>query len=251
MCKQAQYDTADGTPPAGVTCGRAAVPTRTGRSPDPGRSEITGLRRVDGPQAAVTENGGVGELCAWVDESGSDRARDPDTYILAAALCAAEAMDGVRELMRPLLTRGHAKVHWREETKPARRAAITDQVRSCALQHVIVVRSGLVTDSSRRPRQAALKRLLQELDQRQVRQAILESRGHDDRHDRDLHARLQRNHDIGGRIKMSHRAGPTDPGLWIADAVCGAVTASRTGTPGYLEMLAEQITMITIDWQGH
>lgn len=190
------------------------------------------------------------DLCAWVDESGSDRARDPGTYILAAALCAEDAMDDVRDLMRPLLTRGHSKVHWREETKPARRAAITNQVRSCGLEHLIVVRSGLVTDSVHRPRQATLKRLLHELDQQRVRHAILESRGHDDRHDRDLHARLQRTHHISGRIKLSHRPGPTDPGLWIADAVCGAVSASRTGTPQYLEMLGDQVTVVTIDWTG-
>lgn len=159
-------------------------------------------------------------------------------------------MEGVRDLMRPLLTRGHSKVHWREETKPARRLAIAKQVRSCGLHHLIVVRSGLVTDSVHRPRQATLKRLLHELDQRQVRSVILESRGHDDRRDRELHARLQRTHHISGRIKMSHWPGPTDPGLWIADAVCGAVSAFRTRTAEYLELLSDQTTIITIDRAG-
>ena len=189
---------------------------------------------------------------AWVDESGSDRTLDPDTYILAAALVARDAMDDVRAQMRPLLTRGHKKVHWSEETKPARRRVITGEVRSCAIDHLIVVRQGINSDTHHRPRRAALKQLLHELDQREVEHAILESRGPaDDRRDRDLHDRLRRNREIDGGLKVSHVPGPADPGLWVADAVCGAVSSSRTGAPEYLEMLAEQVTLITIDWQGN
>ena len=193
----------------------------------------------------------MAEMYAWVDESGSDRTLDPNTYILAAALVARDAMDDVRDQMRPLLTRGHKKVHWSEETKPARRLAITNQVRSCAIDHLIVVRNGIETDTHQRPRNAALKQLLHELDQREIAQAILESRGpSDDQRDRKLHDRLRRTREIGGSLKMSHVPGPADAGLWVADAVCGAVSSSRTGTGEYLEMLAEQVTVITIDWQG-
>jgi hypothetical protein len=181
----------------------------------------------------------MAEMHAWVDESGSDRTRDPNTYILAAVLCVREAMDDVRAQMQPLLTRGHNKVHWRDETKPARRLAITNQVSSCAIDHLIVVRHGIETDTHRRPRNTALKHLLHELDQREVAQAILESRGPaDDRRDRQLHDRLRRNREIGGGLKVSHVPGPADPGLWVADAVCGAVSSARTGATEYLEMLA-------------
>lgn len=154
--------------------------------------------------------------------------------------------------MRPLLTRGHSKVHWREETKPARRRAITNEVRSCAVDHLIVVRHGIETDTHHRPRRAALKQLLRELDQLEVAHAILESRGPaDDRRDQELHERLRRTREIGGALKVSHVPGPADPGLWVADAVCGAVSSSRTGAPEYLEMLADRVTVITIDWQGN
>lgn len=194
----------------------------------------------------------MAELHAWVDESGSDRALDPNTYILAAALCARDAMDDVRTRMLPLKTRGHSKVHWREETKPGRRRAITREVRSCAIDHLIVVRNGVETDSHHRPRRAALKQLLHELDRLEVAHAVFESRGpSDDHRDRQLHDRLRRTREIGGQLKVSHVPGPADPGLWVADAVCGAVSSSRTGVPEYLAMLAEQVTVITIDWQGN
>jgi hypothetical protein len=194
----------------------------------------------------------MAELHAWVDESGSDSARDPNTYILAAALCAPGAMDDVRSRMLQLRSRGHNKLHWREETKPIRRRRITDQVCSCALDHVIVVRIGTGSETRVRPRRSAMKQLLHELDRRGVAHAIFESRGPaDDRRDRQLHEHLRRDGQIDGQLKMSHVAGPADPGLWVADAVCGAVSSSRTGAPEYLDALAEQVTVITIDWRGN
>lgn len=190
----------------------------------------------------------MAELHAWVDESGSHRTKDPNTYILVAALCPEDAMDDVRQTMRPLL-KGSSKVHWRTETKHARRVAITEAVRSCRLDHLIVVRNGLDTETTQRPRRAALKRLLRELDQRQVTHAILEARGRaDDAKDTQLHEYLRRTQAISGGLHISHVPGPKDPGLWVPDAVCGAVTANRTGKPHYLEMLNDQITMVTIDW---
>lgn len=192
------------------------------------------------------------EMHAWIDESGSDSRRDPNTYILAAALCAQGAMDEVRAQMLPLLTRGHRKVRWSDETKPARRRAITEVVRSCGIAHLIVVRQGQGAETRDRPRNAALAQLLRELDRRQVVQAVLESRGRvDDRRDRTLHDRLRRNREIAGTLKMSHEVGPADAGLWVADALCGAVSSSRTGAPEYLELLGGQVTVVTIDWHGN
>lgn len=41
-------------------------------------------------------------LRAWVDESGSDHARDPGTYILAAAVVSTIEEDAVRTVMSSL-----------------------------------------------------------------------------------------------------------------------------------------------------
>lgn len=196
----------------------------------------------------------MAELHAWVDESGSHQALDPYTYILAAALCPQDAMDDVRALMQTLRAPGSPKLHWRDETKPARRAAIAAAVSSCeTIEHLIVVRSGVAVESHRRPRSATLKHLLFELDQRQVKRAVFESRGTaDDRRDVEVVRNLRdRQQAISPALKVDHVPGPNDAGLWVADALCGAVSSSRTGEPRYLEMLAARVTMITIDKDGH
>lgn len=196
----------------------------------------------------------MADLHAWVDESASDRTRDPHTYILAAALCPADAMDDVRTVMSGLRMRGTPKVHWRDETKPERRMAITAAIASCeAIDHLIVVRSGAANDSKARPRAAALKQLLLELDQRQVRRAVFESRGRaDDARDLEVLRMLRdRQGLITPALKVDHVPGRVDEGLWVADAVCGVVSAARTGEGVYLEVLAERVTIVTIDHTGH
>lgn len=192
-------------------------------------------------------------LHAWVDESGSDWSRDPNTYILAAALCADSAVEDVQAVMRPLRRRGTSKLHWRDETDPARRMAITETVAGCTgLQHVIVVRVGITGESRRRPRHVALKQLLMRLDELQVSRAVLESRGPaDDGRDVELFRHLRdRQQVIGGRLQMHHAPGRTDEGLWVADAVCGVVSASRTGQQQYLKILQDRVTLIVVDRDG-
>lgn len=56
-------------------------------------------------------------LRAWVDESGSDHARDPGTYILAAAVVSTIEEDTVRTVMSSLRM-SQRKVHWRDEGTP-------------------------------------------------------------------------------------------------------------------------------------
>jgi hypothetical protein len=118
----------------------------------------------------------VAELHAWVDESGSDQAVDPNTYILAAALCPHDALDSIRSLMESLRVPGTRKLHWRDETKPQRRMKITQAIAdSDAVEHLVVIRAGLPTDSHKRPRQIALRRLLLELDRREVMPCAVQS----------------------------------------------------------------------------
>lgn len=196
----------------------------------------------------------MAELHAWVDESESDRTLDPHTYLFAAVLCPEDAMDQVRGLMQTLRVPGTPKVHWRDETKPARRAAITAAVAACEqLEHLVVVRAGKPSETRRRPPAATLKQLLYELDRREVKRVVFESRGPaDDQRDLEVVRNLRdRQGHISPALKVDHVAGRSDAGLWVADAVCGVVTSSRTGQPGYLETLSERITIVTIDHTGH
>lgn len=155
--------------------------------------------------------------------------------------------------MRPLRRRGTPKLHWRDETKPARRMAITETIAGCPdLEHLIVVRVGVASENQRRPRRAALKQLLLHLDDLKVGRAVLESRGTaDDRRDIEVLRHLRdRQHTISTRLRVDHAPGRTDEGLWVPDAVCGAMLASRLGTPEYLEVLRGRVTVVTIDHRG-
>jgi hypothetical protein len=55
---------------------------------------------------------------------------------------------------------------------------------------------------------------------------------------------------VTGRLRMDQVAGRADEMLWLPDAVCGAVVASRVGEPVYLETLSDRITVTTGTWPG-
>lgn len=93
-----------------------------------------------------------------------------------------------------------------------------------------------------------MARLLIELDERGVGHALIESRGSaDDRRDRTVHDGLRRARSLVGPLHISHAPGPSDPGLWIADIVCGAYAASRNGDPEFFEVVTARATVIDVE----
>ncbi|MGL4744885.1 MAG: hypothetical protein ACRCXL_10925 [Dermatophilaceae bacterium] len=188
----------------------------------------------------------AGTLRAWVDESGSDRARDPGTYILAAAIGRHDAEPTTRHQMSQLRLPGQIKLHWRDESAK-RRQAIIRAVANCEIEHLVVVRAGAVDDRPERRRRKCLERLLYELELKYVHDIVLESRGRaDDRRDLDLLNALRGGRNISTTIRLTHVIGRSEPMLWIPDAVAGTVTSSRTGEPRHRQVLEEQLTLIEI-----
>lgn len=90
-------------------------------------------------------------LTAWGDESGSDRKRDPNTYILGAIIADEAAAVRMRENMRSLLLPGQRKVHWRVESDK-RRDLIIDVIAESGLNGVVVARTGLEDERDERRR---------------------------------------------------------------------------------------------------
>jgi hypothetical protein len=184
---------------------------------------------------------------AWVDESGSDGKADPDTYLLAAAICEVATAELARASLRSLLSPGQRKLHWRDESDKRRRQ-IVEHLAGMHLEHVVVVRNGMPGERFERRRRKCLNRLLVELDGMAVDHVVLESRGAaDDRRDRKVLEYLRQNHALQGKVHMDHAKGPSDPLLWAPDTVCGAVTQHRVGNLGYLELLAAKVEIITLD----
>lgn len=185
-------------------------------------------------------------LRAWVDESGSDHTRDPGAYVLAAAIGRREAEPETREQITRLRLPGQVKLHWRDESD-RRRTAIARAIANCDLEHLVVVRTGSVSDRPERRRRKCFERLLFELETKTVSQVVLESRGPaDDRRDVQMLNALRGQHYLSSSLRITHVIGRTEPMLWIPDAVCGAVTGARTGTTVYQRALHTRLTLVEI-----
>lgn len=207
--------------------------------------------RQNGPAlpraGAGTLKGDSVSFQAWVDESQSNRAADPDVYLLAAAVCAPAQVEEARNVMRGLLLPGQRKLHWRDED-PRRRLHIVRTLAGAPLEHLVVVRIGLVGERPERRRRYCLERLLYELDQLGVHTVTVESRGRkDDDRDRAMLDYLRRRRMLISPLHLDHQSGPSDALLWAPDAVCGAVTRARVGDVDYLAVLESKVEVITID----
>jgi hypothetical protein len=115
---------------------------------------------------------------AWVDESGSDRAQDPGTYILAAVVLETILEDDVRKTMRSMRLPGQEKLHWRDEDA-RRRRKIATTVATVPAHNFVVVRSTplVLPHDPERARRKCFERLIWELAQMGVDEAVFESRG--------------------------------------------------------------------------
>lgn len=183
-------------------------------------------------------------LLAYVDETMSDSRKDPGTYVLAAGVCHPTELSQIRASMLGLKLRGQQKVHWRDESDK-RKAAIIATVSALPLSHVVVIRDQMEGARPERRRRLCLERLLFELDRLDVQTVTFESRGPaDDARDRDMVGALRARQVIAGGLRMEHEKGPREAALWVPDAVCGAITADRTGEHQYLAAISPSMEVI-------
>jgi hypothetical protein len=189
----------------------------------------------------------VGDLSAFIDESGSYRSLDPNTYILAAAIYDPEASEKASAAMRGLLLPGQVKVHWHDEDE-RRRRKLVNEVAALDGVGLIIVRNGLPGEKDERRRRLCGERMYYELQQRGVQNAVFESRGPaDDRRDRTHLDTLKASRKIPGSFRVNHLAGRIEPLLWVPDILCGALSQARTGNDTYMERLGEMVDIITLE----
>lgn len=184
---------------------------------------------------------------AYIDESESDRRSDPNTYILATALVHDDHQDEVRADFRRLLRSGQRKLHWHAESGNSREAIIKT-ITVAPVLHVVVVREGRTDEPVERRRRKCLERLAYELHGREIQHLTVEAR-ETKQNARELRhfSTLRASKTIGASMRLSHVPGPSEPLLWIPDAVAGAVAAHRTGTPRYLELLHDVIDFVRLE----
>jgi len=129
----------------------------------------------------------------------------------------------------------------------ARHDRVVDVITRLPLTAVVVVRQGPQAEPDERRRRKCFEVLLLELIEAGCVELVLESRGtRADKRDRDLLDALRARKQATG-LRLSHSPGPADPVLWIADAMCGAVVADRTGRPRWLTRLEDQVTVLHVD----
>jgi len=185
-------------------------------------------------------------MLAWGDESGSISSIDPGVYVMAAVIAGAQHADALRDGVRPLLRKGEKKLHWRTDAD-RRHDSVIGAIVELPIEAFVVVRRGPATDKSERRRRKCLETLLPELTLRGCDHLVMESRGPtDDRRDRDMLDAMRAKKEIVG-LRLDHAPGPADPVLWIADAVCGAVVAHRTGESRWLEAIADRVMIRNLD----
>lgn len=185
-------------------------------------------------------------LTAWADESGSIRADDPGAYLFGVALVEPEHFDGVRAAVGGLRLRSQKKLHWRDESEK-RRHLVVKTIASLPLQSLVVIRVGPVDDKDERRRRKCFEVLLPEVARLGCATLTLESRGrHLDELDMKVVAALRTQHVVSSSIRVNHVAGPAEPLLWVADALCGAYVAHRTSRGSYFDLLAERTRIVNI-----
>lgn len=164
---------------------------------------------------------------AFTDESL--RFERPGKYILAAAVIEDALIPHVREALAPLANR-HGGFHW-TAADGSERLKAAELVAGLPALHIVVVGSDLNAGKQERARRSCLKRLLYELDAAEVHNLVMDSRGPaGDARDLKMVATCRANRAIGTQLRISHAKPHTEPLLWVADAVAGAVGLEALGT---------------------
>lgn len=183
-------------------------------------------------------------LTAWGDESGSQPAADPGTYILSAVLIEDERVEEIRATMSSLKLPGEKKLHW-NKASDERRIELIECCTSLPLCGIVVVHNELGA-SDRRQRRKCLEHILPHLDSHDCETLTLESRSNADASDVDIIQKFRARGVLGAKLRIEHAIGRNEPVLAVADIVCGAVVQHRVGNPQYLAKLGGLIELRAI-----
>ena len=169
---------------------------------------------------------------AYLDESFHEGGQF-GFYVLAAVVPAAE-LDQARDAMRTLHGgRRTNKLHWNEMDDRDRHTAATAAA-SLTGTNLVVIGAPVPPRGQERARRIVLRRLVGELHALGVLEITAEPRGSVlDRRDVELLRSVRLDLPKGTRVHLDHQRGETEPLLWLADIVAGAVPASRQGRTRY------------------
>lgn len=138
------------------------------------------------------------------------------------------------------------KLHWRGESNRRRRRIVRD-IAQADIAHLAVVRTGRDGERAERSRRKCLERLLHELGRRGIQTVVLESRGRaDDMRDVSMVDALRAQRRVSARVRVAQAVGRNEPLLWVADAVCGALSSALIGADEFRTLLGGRIAVFDI-----
>ncbi|WP_372491874.1 hypothetical protein [Nocardiopsis dassonvillei] len=182
-----------------------------------------------------------------MDESESDRRKDPNSYLLAAAVFEDHVCDDARAIRRDLKLKEDRKLHWHKESHPRRRN-IVSRISDLEVIHMVIVRNGRPGERSERRRRKCLEKLFCELESADVAKAVLEARERKQNlSDVQMLQSMRSRRLLRTDFRIEHLPGPAEELLWVADAVAGAVTAKRCGNSEFLDVLGSCLELHEID----
>lgn len=169
-----------------------------------------------------------GGLQAWGDESMRTARTDRPAYLLGAAVADPAVCGDMRDTLRALPRRG-PKLHWRQQDDRARDRAIS-RIGRFDVYHVVVVAAPIDPRRQERARALCLERLAWLLDRQGVQTLTLEARPAQLMR-RDLRTvdALRGKHALPSGLRVGHSQPDTEPMLWVADQVLGALGEAMTG----------------------
>ncbi len=156
---------------------------------------------------------------AYVDESEPGGGLDHTVYVMAAVLIDAADASEARGAVRSATPKRMRKLHWYEALGGQRLTWLGLLTRAVS---IVVVRYDGQPARTERRRRRCIERLVWELEQRDVRALVLESRSRvRDASDVSMLESL-RDRGIGNGIRHEHVRGSDEPLLALADIACGA-----------------------------
>jgi Protein of unknown function (DUF3800) len=187
---------------------------------------------------------------AYADESFHE-APSGGFYVLAAAVFDGDDHELSRETMLQLRAKeGRGKVpklHWHNMNRHRRLDTVT-RIAELGGFHVVTIGAPVPHRRQERARAACLTRLVHELHGCDVHTLFMESRT------RVLNLRDVRTVSWARRLlpksddfQVEHLPGGTEPLLWVADVIAGAVRAHREGEPAYRQLLDDRLYEIAVD----
>lgn len=195
------------------------------------------------------DRGSFTHLTAWGDES-MRFGLDTPAYVLAAALVGVDALDDVRDVMRPLRVAGN-KLHWRD-LDPRQRTSVVGEIAKIDALHVAVIAAPMDPRRQERARAKCIQQMLAYLGGMGVGRFVLEQRTESlNARDQTLVTRLRGTRSLPASLTVGFDLPSKEPLLWIPDIVAGAVGDELADpTTTWAAALGMCLERISVDLRG-